>query len=156
MNDQRNLRASEEGIEPKPSADRAASSWLIRLIGFLVFLFGLPYIIQGVNLIISLDPERYSFFIIQIQMGLIGLDFLIGGGSLFIGIGLFFQKEWARKAWLVFLILLLLAHFFVIVLLTAVGNPAGPALYKWIGVVILVSIISWAYLSRAFVKASFH
>jgi hypothetical protein len=121
-----------------------------------VLLFGLPYIIQGINLSIALDAERYSFFMTQMQLAFIGLDFLVGGGSLFIGTGLFFQKEWARKAWLVFLVLTPLAHFFVIVLLADAGHPAGAALYKWIGVVVLVSIISWAYLSKDSVKARFH
>jgi hypothetical protein len=145
--------AFEKEIEGKPTPRRA--SLLIRLFGLFAFLFGLPYLTQGVNWVLAIQAGQYSF-LIQIQLAIIFLDFIAGAASLILGVGLFFHREWARKAWLVFLILLLLAHFLVIVLQFDAGYPAGAALYKWIGVVILVSIISWAYLSKASTKARFH
>jgi capsular polysaccharide biosynthesis protein len=72
---------------------------------------------------------------------------------------LFFRKKWARRAWLVFLILTLHVHFFMtaIQFFAAYSGYSGLArVYVWIGMVIFVSIISWAYLCKATIKAGFH
>src|SRR5947207_15613501 len=142
------MESSEKGIEGRPTLDRAGAPLVIRMFALFAVLFGLPYLTQGVNWLLAVDAEQYRSFIVQIQLATIFLDFLLGAATIFIGVGLFFYKEWARKAWLVFLILTLLVHFQVMVLEFFAGYPAGVALYKWIGVVILVSIISWVYLSK--------
>jgi len=135
----------------------AGGSLLIRLFALFAFLFGLAYLTDGVNVLITLAPRRYSFFILQVELAIIFFDLLIGGASISIGVGLFFRKEWARKAWLVFLILTLLVHFFMTAVQFSTGYSIAVArTCVWIGTVIFVSVISLAYLSKAPVKAGFN
>jgi hypothetical protein len=130
--------------------------FVIRLLALIAFLLGLAYLTQGVSRLVTFQSGRYSFLILQIQLAIIFYDLLIGGASIFIAVGLFFLKEWARKAWLVFLVLTLLVHFLMTATQFFAGYSALGAVYKWIGIVISISIISWVYLSKAPVKAGFH
>lgn len=127
---------------------------VIRLFALVAGLLGLAYLIQAVVLLITFSPRWYGLFVFLIQLAAICYDVLIGGVSIFIAAGLFFRKEWARKAWLIFLIVTPLLHFFM----TATQFAAGYTglLYKWTGMVIFISLISWTYLSKATVKANFH
>lgn len=45
-----------------------------------------------------------------------------------IGVGLFFQKEWARKGWLIFLIFTLLVHFHMTIMQVLAGYSLGKTL----------------------------
>jgi hypothetical protein len=134
------------------------SSFVIRLFGVFAFLFGLPYLIQGVSILFLALSSRYSVGSgrVLLQLVIIILDLLISAAAAVIGVGLFFRKEWARKAWLAFLIVLLLVHFHMTIMQLLAGAPSMYGLYLWIGTVILVSIISWLYLSKASTKARFH
>ena len=137
---------------------------MTRLFALFAFLFGLPYLTQGlyrliafdVSGLIALNARQRNFFLLQIQLAIILFDLLIGGTSIFIGAGLFLRKEWARKAWLVFLALTVLVHFFMTGIQFFAGYSIRAGGYLWIGLVIFVSIISWAYLSKATIKARFH
>lgn len=149
------MDTSEAVIEGKPIPDRDGS-FVIRIFGLFAVFFGLPYLTQGVSWWLSINPGRYIFVKVQIQLIFIALDFVIGFASISFGIGLFLRKEWAREIWLAFLIVTILLHCQVIVVQTIAGIPASTALYKWIGVVLLVTIISWAYLSKAATRARFH
>ena len=128
---------------------------LIRLFGIFAILFGLPYLSQGVSALRVLSA-RFGLFLFHYQLVVIVLDVLIGMASIVIGAGLFLRKEWARKAWLAFLIVLVLAHFHMTIIQILAGFPNMTALYRWIAVVVVISIISWAYLTNRKVKAGFH
>jgi hypothetical protein len=117
-------------------------------------MFGLPYLTEAVHWLTLFDSARHGVFMRQVHLGIIFFDVVIGIGSIFIGAGLFFHKEWARKAWLAFSIFTPLVHFNMTFMQLLAGYPLG-GLY-WIGMVVFVSIISWAYLSKARIKARFH
>ena len=129
---------------------------MIRLFALVAGLLGLAYLIQAVVLLITFSPEWYGLFVFLIKLAAIWFDVLIGGVSIFIAAGLFFRKEWARKAWLMFLIVTPLVHFFMTATQFAAGYTGLAGLYKWTGMIIFISLISWTYLSKATVKANFH
>ena len=145
----RNMGVSEKGIEGKPK------SLLIRLFGLFAFLFGVPYLIQGVSILANIFTRQYSVSTFQYQAAFIALDFGLGVTSMVIGVGLFLHKEWARKAWLAYLLILLFIHFQMTVIQLLAGYSNLSWLYKWIGFIILVTIMSWAYLSTALAKSRF-
>jgi hypothetical protein len=144
------MAASENVIEGQPR------SFVIRMLGIFAFLFGLPYLIQGLTLLLLVSPRRVGFLMFQLQPAIIALDFVIGLASLVFGVGLFLHKEWARMAWLAFLLLTLFVHLNMTVLQLLAGFSQLEALYRWIGLVILLAIISWAFLSKRTIKARFH
>ena len=127
---------------------------MIRLFALVAGLFGLAYLTQAVVLSIAFASRRYSLFTFLIQLAFIYFDLLIGGLSIVFAAGLFLFKEWARKAWLVFLILTPLMHIFMTGIQFAAGYTGLS--YKWTAMVIFVSLISWTYLSKATVTADFH
>ena len=127
---------------------------MIRLFALFAIMFGLPYLAEGVERLMVFDSAQYGGFILQLLLAIIIFDLMIGTGSIFIGAGLFFHKEWARKAWLMFLVFTTLVHFLMTILQVLAG--ARLAGLYWIGMVVFVSIISWAYLSKARIKARFH
>ncbi len=59
-------------------------------------------------------------------------------------------------SWLVFLILMLLVWLHMTVIKFFAGYTGLGQIYRWFAMLILVSIISWAYLSKATIKARFH
>jgi hypothetical protein len=132
------------------------ASPLIRVFALFAFLFGLAYLAEGVPRLIAFAPGRDSFLILQVQLAIILLDLLIGVASIFIGVGLAFRKEWARKAWLILLILTLLVHFFMTATQFFARYSGLTTVYEWIGMVIFVSLISLIYLSKADVRAGFN
>ena len=139
-------------------------SLLTRLFALFAFLFGLPYLTQGlyrliafdVSGLIAFDSGQRNFFLLQIQLAIILFDLLIGGASIFIGAGLFFRKEWARKAWLIFVIITLLVGLHLTAMQFFAGYSGLARVYGWIGLLIFVSTISLVYLSKAPIKARFH
>ncbi len=129
---------------------------LIRLFALVAFLFGLLHLGDGLLSLITTLSGRHSFFILQIQLAILFFDLLFGVGSLVIAVGLFLRKELAREAWLVFLILMLLVWLHLTAMKFFAGYSGLGGIYRWIGMLVLVSIISWAYLSKAAIKARFH
>ena len=146
------MEDSDKVIEGKPK------SFVVRLFGIFAFLFGLPYLIQGVTMLVLVFPRggRLDSIRFQLLMATIAMDLVIGLASPFIGVGLFLHKEWARLTWLAYLLLTLFVHLHMTVLQFLVIRSRMVALYKWIAVVVFVSILSWAYLSKASSKAYFH
>jgi hypothetical protein len=146
------MDAIEESDAGKPK------SFVIRMFGIFAFLFGLPYLIQGVTMLVLVFPRggRLDSIRFQLLVSTIALDLVLGLAPPFIGVGLFLYKEWARKSWLAYLLLTLFVHLHMTVLQFLVRRTHMVALYKWIAVVVFVSILSWAYLSRASTKAYFH
>jgi len=150
------MGASEKGIEGKPTLDRVGAPLLISLFAFFALLFGLSYLRQGVSKLIAIPSGRYSFLTMQIQLALIFFDLLFGVASIVIGAGLFLRKEWARKAWLVFVIITLLVGLHLTAMQFFAGYSGLARVYGWIGLLIFVSTISLVYLSKAPIKARFH
>lgn len=150
------MGASEKGIEGKPTLDRVGAPLLIGLFALFAFLYGLVCLAQGVSNLIAIPSGRYSFFILQIQLAVIFFDLLSGVASILIGAGLFFRKEWARKAWLAFSILTLLVGLHLTAIQFFAGYSGMARVYGRIAFLIFVSTISWAYLSKAPIKARFH
>jgi hypothetical protein len=89
-------------------------------------------------------------------MAILFFDLLFGVASLVIAVGLFLRKELARKTWLVFLILMPLVWTHLTVIKFFAGYSGLRGVYRSIGIFVLVSIISWAYLSKAAIKARFN
>ena len=141
--------APSEVIATKPK------SMVIRMLGVFACLFGLPYLIQAVGLLTRSSSVRSELILFHLVLAIISLDVVLSISAIVIGVGLFLHKEWARIVWLAFLLLLLLVHFNMTVMLLIGGSSRMTALYMWIALVVLVSIISWAFLSKASIKARF-
>jgi len=149
------MSASEKGSVSEPAFTQVAPSLVIKLFGLFALLFGLAYSVEGVFTLMIASSRRYSFFITLLTLAVIIFDLLIGTGSMVIGVGLFFQKEWARKGWLIFLIFTLLVHFHMTIMQILAGYSSLGGLYAWIGIVVLISVLSWGYLSKTSIKARF-
>jgi len=135
---------------------KSGSTLLARLFGLFAFLFGLPYLIQGLSIVAVIFSARYvraSALLLPITF--LVFDVVLAVAAMIIGVGLVLLKEWARKGWLVFLIVLLLVHFHMTIIQLLAGQSNMSFLYKWIAVVIFVSLLSWFYLTRAATKARF-
>jgi hypothetical protein len=150
------MGASEKGVEGKPTLDRVGVPLLISLFALIALLFGLSYLGQGVSILIAIPSGRYRFFILLIELALTFFDLLFGVASIVIGAGLFFRKGWARKAWLVFMILTVVVGLHLTAIQFFAGYSGLAAVYDWIGLLIFVSAISWVYLSKAAIRARFH
>ncbi|HKR60914.1 MAG TPA: hypothetical protein VJS64_14430 [Pyrinomonadaceae bacterium] len=145
-----------ETAEKEPLARPAGSTLLIRAFGFLAFLLGVPYLIQGIAaLTLLFSPSRFRLGAVLFQLSIIIFDMLIGVAALVIGVGLFLVREWARKAWLVFLIITLLIHFFMTVLQLLIGSSNMGWLFRWISVVVFIALLSFLYLSKAATRSRF-
>ena len=143
------MGASERDFAAKPK------SIVIRMLGVFAFLFGLPYLIQALGLI-GRFPLRIDRFLFHLRLAIITLDLALSMAAMVIGVGLFLHKEWARKAWLAYLVLLLFVHFNMTVIQLFAGFSGMTALYKWIAVVVVVTIISWAFLLKPSIRVHFH
>ncbi|HET6669647.1 MAG TPA: hypothetical protein VFH15_05385 [Pyrinomonadaceae bacterium] len=142
--------AASEDIAAKPK------SVVIRMLGVFAFLFGLPYLIQAVGLLTRSSSVRSELILFHLLLAIITLDVVLSMAAIVIGVGLFLHKEWARKTWLVYLVLLLFVHFNMTVIQLLGGFTRMTALYKWIAVVVVVTIISWAFLLKPSIKAHFN
>jgi hypothetical protein len=146
----------EETPEEKPTSAKG-SPLLARLFGVFAFLFGVPYLVQGVSILIVILSGRYiraSAFLLSIVF--LVFDVVLAVAAMIIGVGLVLLKEWARKGWLFFLIVLLLVHFHMTIVQLLAGQSNMSFLYKWITVVIFVFALSGFYLTRPTTKAQFH
>ena len=131
-------------------------SIVIRMLGVFACLLGLPYLVQAVGLLTRSSSVRSELILFHLLLAIITLDVVLSIAAIVIGVGLFLHKEWARKTWLVYLILLLLVHFNMTVMLLIGGYSRMTALYTWVAIVFVVSIISWAFLLKPSIKARFH
>jgi hypothetical protein len=141
----------------QPAPVKSGSTLLARLFGLFAFLFGLPYLVQGLSIMAVIFSARYvrvSALILPITF--LVFDVVLAVADMIIGVGLMFLREWARKGWLAFLIFLLLVHFHMTIIQLLAGQSNMSFLYKWIAVVIFVSLLSWFYLTRTTTKARFH
>jgi hypothetical protein len=149
----RNPKGQEMAVFEEVTAK--PKSIVIRMLGVFASLFGLTYLIEAVELLLARFDVRSNRFVFHLLVATITLDFIISIAAIVIGVGLFLHKEWARKAWLVFLLLLLFVHINMTVIQLLAGSSRIAALDKWIVIVVLVSVVSWAFLSKASIKARF-
>ena len=140
------------GVSEKARAAKP-KSFVIRVFGIFASLIGVPYLIQARDMLISGLPPS-SLFIPAVQLAILTLDFVLGMSAIIIAMGLYLHKEWARQTWLTYLLLLLFVHFNMTVIYLLAGRRA--AVNRWVAIVVFVTVVSWAFLSKASIKARFH
>ena len=128
-----------------------------RWFSLLAFLLGVAYLAQGVTWLASMMRfgAASRFFTGQYQAAVIALDVMIGLASFAIAAGLLLYKDWARKAWLIFLLALLFVHSVMISAEVMLGHKIRGWLYQWIAMIILMTLVSWIYLTKASVRSRF-
>ena len=129
---------------------------LARLFGLFAVLFGTSYVSEGAHWLLrfaSGATDRSPFWV-RYQTAVIVLNFLIGGVSIMSGLGLVLLREWGRMCWLVTLLFVLLLHAVMMFTQIAYGMDVRRS-YGWVGMVVAVTILSWAYLTRPRPKARF-
>ena len=129
---------------------------LARLFGFFAILFGSFYLSEGVTWLLRFASGATSrdLFWSHYQTGVIIFDHVIGGGAVSAGVGMLFRRNWGRKTWLAVLALSVFLHLLMTFANRAVGIDVSRS-YGWVGMVVLVAILSWALLTRPTVKARF-
>lgn len=128
---------------------------LIRLFGLFAILFGCAYLAEGFPWLYKFVLGRQSReqFLIEYQMAVIFFDISIGIAALVIGVGLIFTRDWAREGWLGLLLFTLFGHL-VVSAMAWIGFGVSPFNY-WQGMVVVLTLISWAYLTKESAKARF-
>ena len=123
---------------------------LIRLLGVVVIFYSMSYLLHALMQLVSsaLNPGRTELF------KYIPINLLIGAVTFVIGIGLLLLKEWARTAWLVTGIVLLLIHALFLRLFYASGQDLSNQLLNMVMIVFLV-LISWMNLTKPSIKQHF-
>ena len=123
---------------------------LIRLLGVVVIFYSMSYLLHALMQVVSSaqNPGRTELF------KYIPINLLIATVTFIIGIGLLLLKEWARTAWLVTGILLLLLHALLLRLFYASGEDISNQLLNMVMIVLLV-LISWMNLTKPSVKKYF-
>jgi hypothetical protein len=127
-----------------------------RLFGLLAIILGLAYAVEGANWLLSLasGATDRSLLWAHYQVAVMGLDFFIGVASALSGLGVVLLREWGRKCWLALLPLTLFLHAVTMLSQRFAGIDARRV-YGWVGMVFVVAVLSWAYLTRPRVKARF-
>ena len=143
-------------VEAGSARDRVGAPLLISLFALVALMLGLSYLRQGMSTLIAIPSGQYRFFTLLIQLALTFFELLFGVASIVIAAGLFFRKEWARKAWLVFVLLTLLVGLYLTAIQFFAAYSGLAGVYVWIGLLILISAISWLYLFKVSTKARFH
>src|ERR1044071_2497987 len=125
-----------------------------RLFGLLAILIGLSYASEGVNWLLHLasGTTDTSPFWFEYQVAVVVLDFFDGLAAMLSGVGLILLREWGRKCWLALLPLALLLHAVFMLAQRAAGVGARGA-YGWVAMMVVVTALSWFYLTRPHVKA---
>jgi len=95
-----------------------------------------------------------SPFWFQYQVTVVALDFFIGAASVLSGLGVVLLREWGRKCWLALLPLVLLMHAVFMLAQRAAGVDFRRS-YVWVGMLVVVAVLSWAYLTRPRARARF-
>jgi hypothetical protein len=147
------MEAPEKEIEGTATTDRPVTPWLLRMFALVALLFGLLHLGDGLSELVKTLSRRHSIFIFQIQTITIFIDLVFGVALLVIAVGLFFLKIWARKAWLVLLVFMLVVWLHMTIMRYLAGYSGVSGIYPWIVILLLVSIVSWAYLTRKRIKA---
>lgn len=148
------MGASEVSTEGTPTPNRAVTPWLLRLFALVALMFGLLHLGDGLSELVK-TLRGANVLILQLQLASMLIDLVFGLASLIIAVGLFFLKNWARKAWLVILALMLVVWLHLMIMKYLAGYTGVSGIYSWIAMLILVAIISWTYLTRKRIKSRF-
>jgi hypothetical protein len=127
-----------------------------RLFGLVAIILGSSYLSEGVHWLLGFasGATGRSPFRVQYQTAVIALDLLIGAASILSGVGLVLLREWGRVCWLVTLSLTLLLHVVMMLAQLASGIDVRRS-YVWVTMLVAVTILSWAYLTRRRPRARF-
>ena len=122
----------------------------IRLLGVVVIFYSMSYLLHALMQLYSslLHPGRTELF------KYIAINLPIGIVTFISGIGLLLAKEWARTAWLVTGIVLLLLHVVLLRLFYAAGVDLSQQGMNLLMIVFLV-LISWMNLTKPSIKKHF-
>ena len=116
----------------------------IRLLGAVVVFYGLSYLFHALLQILSL--MRYRVFKpIPLHQLIIGLNLTIGIVTLVIGVGLLLARKWARAAWLVTVIILVLLHNLILLITFLAGQDLTQQLLN-ILLIFFLAVLSWTKL----------
>ena len=117
---------------------------LASLFGFFAILFGSFYLSEGVTWLLRFVSGETSrdLFWANYQTAVIIFDLVIGGGSISAGAGMLFRMDWGRKVWLAVLTLTVFLHLLMTLANYTVGMDVSRS-YGWVGMVVLVAILSW-------------
>jgi hypothetical protein len=130
---------------------------LTRLFGLFGIVLGVAYLNEGVSLtgvvIYAQSQKVHDAFIIQ--SAFVAWDFLFGLSLIAAGIGLLLLKEWARIMWLGLTPALVLVHLGIIVVSEFTGSGTSVFYWVWTGMIVLVAVLSWRYLTNEKVRARF-
>jgi hypothetical protein len=129
-----------------------------RWFSLLAFLLGVAYLPQGMTWAVGMARfgAARGFFPAQYQAAVIALDISIGLVSFGIAAGLLLYKEWARKTWLIFLLALLFVHSIMISAEVMLGHKIRGSFFQWVALVLVMTLLSWVYLTKASVRSRFH
>jgi hypothetical protein len=120
---------------------------LIQLLGAVVIVYGLSYIMYGLQQLFGMEGYRADMYVIELNLSLGVITFVIG-------IGLILAKEWARIACLAAVTVLLAEHlFFLAVTFMGGMNPTMQILN--VIIITLLFLIAWSKLTRSAVKQYF-
>ncbi|MGH9904931.1 MAG: hypothetical protein ACRD8U_05010 [Pyrinomonadaceae bacterium] len=147
------MEAPEKEIEGTATPARPVTPWLLRLFALVALLFGLMHLGDGLSELVKTLSRQHNVFIFQIQTISIFVDLVFGVALLVIAVGLFFLKNWARKSWLVLLAFMLVIWIHLTIMKYLAGYTGVSTIYPWIVILLLVSIVSWTYLTRERVRA---
>ena len=119
----------------------------IRLLGAVVIVYGLSYIMYGLQQRLGMVGYRASTYVIELNLS-------IGVATLVIGIGLILAKEWARIACLAAVTVLLAEHLlFLAVTFMSGMNPTMQIVN--VIIITLLFLVAWSKLTRSSVKQYF-
>jgi hypothetical protein len=120
---------------------------LIQLLGAVVIVYGLSYIMYGLQQLFGMAGYRADMYVIELNLSIGVITFVIG-------IGLILAKEWARIACLAAVTVLLAEHlFFLAVTFMGGMNPTMQILN--VIIITLLFLIAWSKLTRSAVKQYF-
>jgi hypothetical protein len=120
---------------------------LIQLLGAVVIVYGLSYIMYGLQQLFGMAGYRVDMYVIELNLSIGVITFVIG-------IGLILAKEWARIACLAAVTVLLAEHlFFLAVTFMGGMNPTMQILN--VIIITLLFLIAWSKLTRSAVKQYF-
>jgi hypothetical protein len=129
---------------------------LTRLSGLFAILFGSFYLSEGFSWLhrFASGATSRDLFWAHYQTAVILFDFFVGGCSILAGLGMLVHREWGRKTWLALLTFTLFLHFVMTLANHAAGIDVSRS-YGWVGMVVVATLISWAYLTRPAARVHF-
>ena len=129
---------------------------LVRMFGIFGVILASGYLIEGVSYIrfVLIALVRRAVQTLAWSFAIMSLDFFFGISLMVAAIGLLLVKEWARKAWLIIMSLLVLVHLTIIVL-NEFAAGASTFYLIWTWMVLLSTALSWWYLNKPSIRQRF-